>query len=844
MRKRTLTDVLLGLSIFLLVLTFLAGPAHAQFGSGTESKVIASAKFQLKSGSKTEGVIQVTATVVSKYHIYSVTQKKGGPLPTRISVVKPEEGVILGAWTPDKKPEIHHYDVYPGLDVEEHKGKIVWTTDVLFENALEDPADAGLVVKLSSLACTDDLGICVPQRTELEVKYAGEIKSPDDEEKPAEEKSAIESETEKPVGDEPVKSPFDLGGGFELPKPGIPSLGGGFESPGFASNNKSMTGKATYYFDPETGRGIVRVTVTVESGFHIYSLTQARGGPLPTRLKVSGEGVQVSGEVIADKEPEIHHYDVYPGLDVEEIKGTINWDIPILAPVGNSSELEIKVIVDALACTDDLGQCVPQKVNVLATLDESLSNPVANLPAPESVPDSAPESVGDESSEVSPVEIDEERSLIAVLGFALLGGFILNFMPCVLPVIGLKVMSFVNQAGESRSRVFALNLWYSLGLMSVFLVFATLAIALGLGWGQQNQYDSFNIVMISVIFVMGLSFIGVWEIPIPGFVGSSEMAKSAEKEGPVAAYIKGIITTLLAIPCSGPGLGIALTYCAKQMAENSGTQGAINVYLVFIALGIGMAFPYLVIGAKPSLVRFLPKPGGWMETFKELMGYVLLATIVFIMTYVAYPLLVPTIGFLFALWAACWWYGRVPFTATKGSKLKNRLGAVVFASLLGWFCFGWLATEMDYRFESLIEKRSLEAAVKSGGGDFVPKEGEKNLYTAGRLEQLLNEDKRLVMVDFTADWCLTCKTLEKAVLNTDAVQAALKEKEVVQLVADWTEMDSKTGLEIDAELERLGKGKQLPIIAFYSPGQESQPKTLVAVYTASDIHQILGQLDK
>ena len=271
MRKRTLTDVLLGLSIFLLVLTFLAGPAHAQFGSGTESKVIASAKFQLKSGSKTEGVIQVTATVVSKYHIYSVTQKKGGPLPTRISVVKPEEGVILGAWTPDKKPEIHHYDVYPGLDVEEHKGKIVWTTDVLFENALEDPADAGLVVKLSSLACTDDLGICVPQRTELEVKYAGEIKSPDDEEKPAEEKSAIESETEKPVGDEPVKSPFDLGGGFELPKPGIPSLGGGFESPGFASNNKSMTGKATYYFDPETGRGIVRVTVTVESGFHIYS---------------------------------------------------------------------------------------------------------------------------------------------------------------------------------------------------------------------------------------------------------------------------------------------------------------------------------------------------------------------------------------------------------------------------------------------------------------------------------------------------------------------------------------------------------------------------------------------
>ena len=151
---------------------------------------------------------------------------------------------------------------------------------------------------------------------------------------------------------------------------------------------------------------------------------------------------------------------------------------------------------------------------------------------------------------------------------------------------------------------------------------------------------------------------------------------------------------------------------------------------------------------------------------------------------------------------------------------------------------------MEGRLDAFVEKKILERQVDGSSLGLAIKEGEKNLYTASRLDRLVNEDKRLVMVDFTADWCLTCKTLEKAVLNTDAVQNALNEHEVIQLVADWTEMDSKTGLEIDAELEKLGKGKQLPIIAFYSPEQGAEPRTLVAVYTAGDIQGILEELGK
>ncbi len=833
MNKPTFYNCFLELLVTLASVLLFQADGLAQFGIENAPRVTATGEFQMKSGSKTEGVVSITATVVEGFHIYSVTQKKGGPLPTVISLVDLESGIKLGGFTPDQPAEIHQYEAaYGDLDIEEHRGKITWTAALTFESPVTDPASSKLRLQISSLACTDDLGICVPQKNEVIANYNGELEAISSE-------VDAKKQTEEPMGDpattELGASPFNLGGGFESP-----GLGGGFESPGVASNNEKIEGAASYYVNPETGKGVVRVAVTVTEGFHIYSLTQKRGGPLPTILKVTGEGVQVSGPVVSDSSPEIHHYEVYGDLDVEEVKGTVNWDVPILGPPGDPTGLEIKVIVDALACTDDLGICVPQKLNFSAKLDVSLANigvDLSSLNADKETPKETTDS-GDAENE------REEMSLIAVLGFALLGGFILNFMPCVLPVIGLKIMSFVNQSGESRSKVFTLNLWYSFGLMTVFLVFATLAIFMGLGWGQQNQSDSFNIIMIAVIFVMGLSFIGVWEIPIPGFVGSSEMAKSAEKEGPVAAYLKGIITTLLAIPCSGPGLGVALTYCAKQMAQDGGSQGAINVYLVFFALGIGMAIPYLVIGAFPGLVKFLPKPGIWMETFKELMGYILLATIVFILTYVGYSLIVPTIGFLFALWAACWWYGRVPFIASKGTKVRHRLGAVAFASLLGWFCFGWFATEMEGRLEAFVEKQVLERQVEGGDVEIAIKEGEKNLYTASRLDRLVNQDKRLVMVDFTADWCLTCKTLEKAVLNTDVVQDALNEHEVVQLVADWTDMDSKTGLEIDAELEKLGKGKQLPIIAFYSPEQGEGPRTLVAVYTAGDIQGILEELSK
>ena len=211
---------------------------------------------------------------------------------------------------------------------------------------------------------------------------------------------------------------------------------------------------------------------------------------------------------------------------------------------------------------------------------------------------------GGDQPAVAPIDT---AILLKNLSFAFLGGLILNLMPCVLPVIGLKVLSFAEQGGESRLKVFGLNLAYSIGLISVFLVLASLAVFADFGWGEQFTNSTFQVSMVILVFAMALSFLGVWEIPIPGFAGTGKANDLQDKEGFSGAFFKGIFTTILATPCSGPFLGTAFGYTL--------TLPPAMVFLFFFTAGLGMAMPYLLIGIFPSLVKWLPKPGLWMETF-------------------------------------------------------------------------------------------------------------------------------------------------------------------------------------------------------------------------------------
>jgi thiol:disulfide interchange protein DsbD len=415
----------------------------------------------------------------------------------------------------------------------------------------------------------------------------------------------------------------------------------------------------------------------------------------------------------------------------------------------------------------------------------------------------------------------DKASLIWALGLGFLGGMILNVMPCVLPVIGLKILSFIEQARHDRWQALTLNIWYSLGLLSVFLVLATLSVTIGFGWGQMFTYQGFSIALAAVVFTMALSFLGIWEIPIPGFVGRGVVNELQQKEGASGAFAKGVLTTILATPCSAPFLGSALAWTVKQPP--------LNTYAVFIMAGLGMASPYLVLGAFPELMRYLPKPGAWMETFKQLMGFVLMATVVFLLSFLKFAYVVPTVALLFGLWGACWWIGRTPPTSALSAQVRAWAEAAAFSAVVWVIAFpginiflpgqsgarGGLAGYMETRFERAVEqsKGNLSKTIKD-----------------------LVDAKKTVLVDFTADWCLSCKAFEHAVLESEAVRKAIDENGIVKLRADWT-----TGApDVTEMLERL-ESKGVPVIAIFGSGGFDHPIVFRGGYTQQQLLDAIQQ---
>jgi len=393
-----------------------------------------------------------------------------------------------------------------------------------------------------------------------------------------------------------------------------------------------------------------------------------------------------------------------------------------------------------------------------------------------------------------------------VLLVSLLGGFVLNFMPCVLPVIGLKILSFAEQAGRSRGQIFALNAWYSLGMIAVFMVLAALAsgVSLGLrdsnlGWGEQFSSTSFNVTMVAIVFVFALSFLGVWEIPIPGFVGSGAATEVAQKGGAVGAFAKGVLTTILATPCSGPMLGPIFGYTLNETPAVT--------FAIFGCIGLGMASPYLLIGSFPALIRFLPKPGAWMDTFKQMMGFLMLGTIVFFFSFMDRDYLVPTFAMMIGLWAGCWWIGRTSLVENFSRKAKAWTQGAAFASLVGWAAFTWLTPH-----ESLIPWTN---------------------FSRPELTRLVGEGQT-VMVEFTADWCANCKVNMFFAIETPEVQRALSKNNVVPMLADW----SKESPEIKQMLESLNRNS-IPLLVIFPADRTAAPILLDGILTKSSIVEAL-----
>ena len=793
-------------------------------GGAVGGEVTFTGKFEIFEGGR-DGRVAVTAEMLPTWHIYSVTQPQpGGTQRSVIKAANPEQVQITGDFQPDKPPEVKHYDFFE-VPIEEHAGTVIWTAPIRLAEGV-DPQGLTLELKFNGQVC-EDKGSCIPiNNRSIPAEFAGFV--------PPAETAAPQPAT---AAAEPPRAEL-----APTPLPG-------------ASEHVTIRGQ----IEPTDQSGATfRLSITADLAptWHIYALEDADPQLVakPALIVLDEVAGMTHSAPRASSEPIVSHEGTsqQPVLRYHETQVTWTVDLSV-ADASQPRRVPLSGLFGYQVCStscdrpqglrftgeiavgDPTAMAAPVPLTFTAVPYSAVAQAAAARgPQLSSGPTSGAAAAGFDPSRLVVADETKDQPWWYAVGIALAGGFILNFMPCVLPVIGLKIMSFVQQAGESRWRAFALNLWYSAGLLSVFAVLATLAAVWNLGWGQQNQSEVFNIVMAAIVFTMGLSFLGVWEIPIPGFVGGDQASELAAREGIAGAFAKGIITTILAVPCSGP-------LVASALAWSTGKPPAM-VYLTFGCMGLGMASPYLVIGAFPQLARLLPKPGAWMDTFKQTMGFVLLGTVIWILSYLDAAQVLPTLALLFGLWAACWAVGRIKITAAPQTKLRTWALAAAFAIGIGMFAFLWFDDVMAQRFTITVEREIARLQERTPGVPIAagPRNGDDahlpwQPFTTQRLEELTAAGQT-VMVDFTADWCPTCKVLESTVLNTPAVQGVVTQQRIVPLVADWTDGSA----EISAMLELLGS-KQIPVLAIFPADRPNNPIVLRGWYTKAQLVEQLRE---
>lgn len=313
---------------------------------------------------------------------------------------------------------------------------------------------------------------------------------------------------------------------------------------------------------------------------------------------------------------------------------------------------------------------------------------------------------------------------------------------------------------------------------------------------------------------------------------------------------KGVITTLLAIPCGAPLLSLSLLWVENQV--RAGATGSIFIVYFFIALG--MASPFLLIGAFPELMKFMPKPGVWMDSFKKTMGFVLLLAVIWIFSFLTLELLLPTLAVLFALWFACWFIGSLEFNASASKRLFSWTVSLVVVLVTIFFSYNISVLKNPYTLQNLMVSR-LEANTQrelvklmtvNENTDQVAtersedSEGESKhweLFTVAKLDEAIAEG-RPVMIDFTADWCMSCKFFEMTVLDTQKILEHIDRKGVVSLRADCT----KPEMEGAQFLKKLGS-ESVPVLALFDPANPSEPTVVRGGFTRTMVVELLDKLE-
>lgn len=566
-----------------------------------------------------------------------------------------------------------------------------------------------------------------------------------------------------------------------------PALEPAAERPGRVQRAELRLAAERSSYAPGTTARLVAVA-DVEPGWHLQAHRPTYDYLIPTVLQIEAPAGWGAAEVEYPVPVRYRFEFAEEELDVYEgrVRMFVTQPVPADAPAG---DVTVRATLRYQACDDK--QCLPpveRTAELVLTIgaEGALANPELF----------APESTGDREAGAGLPRAG--RSLATFLLLGVLGGLILNAMPCVLPILSLKLFGLVKAAGQGRRAVVAGALATSAGILASFWALAAAAVAArsagaAVGWGIQFQRPGFVAFLALVLLLFALNLWGLFEIPLPARIAraAGEGGEGSKREGFAGHFVSGLFATLMATPCSAPFLGTAVGFALAQEA--------VAVVAVFTAIGVGMALPYLLLAAAPGAARWLPRPGAWMETVRGVMGFLLAGALVWLLyvlgNQIAPERLALVEGALLATGLLVWLAHRRPY-ASAGRR------AWALAALLAGAGAVALAVESP--------PAGPRAAEMAAGGERIawrpwdPVEAER-LAAAGTP----------VFLDVTADWCVTCKVNERLILETEEIRAAFARHRVVAMKADWTNRDDRIGAFLAAH-GRYG----IPFYMLYRPGAE------------------------